>query len=242
MQFSPALEQGTLIKRYKRFLADIILENGEQITAHCPNTGSMRHCTPDNATVWVQKSDNPKRKLAYTWELVETAPGILACINTHRANTLVKEAILAGQISELTGYDQLLTEQRYGTQSSRIDLLLKAANRPDCFIEVKNVTLQESEGIGAFPDAVTTRGTKHLHELMHMAQQGARAVLFFHVAHTGIKQVVPAAHIDPLYAHTLAQAITAGVEVIAYQSQMDAEQITVSSPIPFYGHTHTTAI
>lgn len=236
MQFSPALEQGTLIKRYKRFLADIILESGEQITAHCPNTGSMRHCTPDNATVWVQKSDNPKRKLAYTWELVETAPNILACINTHRANALVKEAILAGQIAELTGYTQLLSEQRYGSEKSRIDLLLKADNRPDCYIEVKNVTLHEHHGVGAFPDAVTARGTKHLRELTLMAQAGARAVLFFHVAHTGIQQVTPATHIDPVYAQSLADALNAGVEVLAYQSQMDAEQIVLAKSVPFSLH------
>lgn len=236
MHYTPTLIPGTLLKRYKRFLADIRLDSGETITAHCPNTGSMRNCMPEHARVWVQPNQDPKRKLAFTWELVETAPNILACINTHRANALVKEAIRADKIAELKGYTQLLSEQRYGAEKSRIDLLLKADNRPDCYIEVKNVTLHEQHGVGAFPDAVTARGTKHLRELTLMAQAGARAVLFFHVAHTGIQQVTPAAHIDPVYAQSLADALNAGVEVLAYQSQMDAEQILLARPVPFSLH------
>lgn len=227
------LIRGTLLKRYKRFLADIMLDTGEEITAHCPNTGSMKNCQPEDATVWIYDAKNPKRKLAYTWELVEIDKQYLACINTGRANGLVKEAIEAGRIEELTGYATLKTECKYGQENSRIDILLQDDNRQDCYVEVKSVTLLTDNNHGIFPDAVSARGAKHLRELMDVVQQGQRAVLFYHVAHTGIHHVSPAWDIDPTYATTLKQAIDAGVEVLAYGCEITPEKITLERKLPF---------
>ena len=233
MRYAPSLIQGTLIKRYKRFLADIELASGEVITAHCPNTGSMKNCCDPSSRVWVYDANNPKRKLRYTWELVEVESRYLACINTGRANHLVKEAILAGDIPELSHYETLKTECKYGQENSRIDILLSADGKPDCYVEVKNVTLLEENNRGSFPDAVTTRGTKHLRELMEMKSQGARAVLFFNVAHTGISSVRPNWLIDPIYTDTLEEAINHGVEVLAYGASISDTQIHINNPIPF---------
>lgn len=233
MQY-PQLLEGRLLRRYKRFLADVELESGETVTAHCPNTGSMRNCCTPNSRVWLYGSDNPKRKLRYTWELVEVAGRYLACINTQRANHLVKEAIQSKGIEELAGYDRLLTERRYGLENSRIDLLLQGEGRPDCYVEIKNLTLLEGdEGAGLFPDAVTSRGRKHLRELMGVVRRGGRAVLFFNVAHTGIRQVAPAWDIDPEYARTLAQAVANGVEVMAYRTAITPDRIELKDRLEF---------
>jgi len=233
VQYPPLLE-GRLQRRYKRFLADIEMESGEVITAHCPNTGSMRNCSDPGSRVWLYDSDNPKRKLRYTWELVEVAKRHLACINTHRANHLVKEAIQNKDIEELAGYDQLLNERKYGSENSRIDLLLQGEGVPDCYVEVKNLTLlQDEKGTGIFPDAVTTRGRKHLRELMNIVRNGERAVLFFNVAHTGIDHVSPAWDIDPEYAETLTQAVEEGVEVLAYSAAISPNQIILEQPLEF---------
>ncbi len=233
MNFPQPLIEGRLIRRYKRFLTDVLLNDGLQVTAHCPNTGSMKNCQPENARVWLSPSTNPKRKLAYTWELVELAPNILAGINTHNSNKLVKEAIESGVIKELSGYQSMRTEVRYGDESSRVDLLL--SNHPgmvDCYVEVKNVTLWDGEGKGSFPDAVTARGTKHLRELILMVKQGYRAVLCFCVQHTGIKSVTTADEIDPLYADTLREAVSQGVEVIAYRADITPQSITLVDSLP----------
>lgn len=220
MIFPEPLIEGRLIRRYKRFLADVRMPDGEEVTAHCPNTGSMLGCQPPDGRVWLSRSNNPARKLAYTWELVETAPGVLACINTARPNAQAREAIADGRIFELAGYSHIRSEVRYGEEKSRIDLLLSGhKSEPDAWVEVKNVTLEES-GQGWFPDAVTTRGQKHLRELMAQAASGDRAVLFFVVNHTGIKTVRPADHIDPHYGQLLRQAYEAGVEVLAYRAEL----------------------
>lgn len=220
MKFPEPLIKGRLIRRYKRFLADVRLPDGTEVTAHCPNTGSMLGCQPADARVWLSRSNNPARKLAYTWELVETAPGLLACVNTARPNAQAREAIEAGRIPELRGYLHCRPEVKYGDEKSRIDLLLSGHDsEPDAWVEVKNVTLNES-GQGFFPDAVTTRGQKHLRELMAQAALGDRAVLFFVVNHTGIKTVRPADHIDKLYGQLLRQACNAGVEVVAYRADL----------------------
>lgn len=220
MHFPSPLIEGRLLKRYKRFLADIELADGTVVTAHCPNTGSMLGCKPDHARVWLTASDNPKRKLRYTWELVETVPGQLACINTGRANAQARAAIEAGRVPELAGYPVCRGEVRYGEENSRIDLHLSGHDSaPDAWVEVKNVTLCE-DGQGYFPDAVTTRGQKHLRELMVQATRGERAVLFFCVNHTGISSVRPASHIDPAYGALLQEAVAQGVEVIAYQADL----------------------
>jgi sugar fermentation stimulation protein A len=229
----PELIPGCLLKRYKRFLVDVELESGEIVTAHCPNTGSMRNCCDPGSRVWLLDSDNPKRKLRYTWELAEVEGQYLACINTNRANQLVKEAIVDCRIPELAGYDELLTERPYGAENSRIDLLLKKEGSADCYVEVKNVTLLTENGDGVFPDAVTARGQKHLRELISVVEEGHRAVLLFNVAHTGIQRIAPAWDIDYKYASTLRQAIELGVEVFAYRSSISSEKITLDERIEF---------
>lgn len=220
MKFSEPLVEGQLIRRYKRFLADVRLSDGTEVTAHCPNTGSMRGCQPENARVWLSESNNPKRKLKYTWELVETGPGQLACVNTARPNAQARHAVQAGQVPELDGYRECRSEVKYGAENSRIDLFLGGhESAPDAWVEVKNVTLAE-EDEGFFPDAVTTRGQKHLRELMAQVAAGDRAVLFFVVNHTGIGRVRPAYHIDPVYGRLLREAAAAGVEIIAYRAAL----------------------
>ncbi len=225
------LLQGRLVRRYKRFLADIELEDGRLVTAHCPNTGSMRNCAEPGSRVWLRDSANAKRKYPLGWELVEVARQYLCCINTGRANGLVREGIENGVISELQGYERIRAEVRYG-ESSRIDLLLEADGRPAAYVEVKNVTLLEADRWGSFPDAVTARGTKHLRELMAMVAQGQRAVLLFCVPHTGIERVRPADHIDPVYGAQLRQAAAAGVEVLAYQAAVTPTEVRLRRALP----------
>lgn len=238
MKFPEPLVAGRLVRRYKRFLADVRLDDGTEVTAHCPNTGSMLGCQPDNARVWLSRSRNPKRKLPYTWELVEAVPGQLACVNTARPNAQAREAVEAGRVTELAGYRQCRAEVKYGAEKSRIDLWLSGhETAPDAWVEVKNVTLAEN-GQGFFPDAVTERGQKHLRELMAQVENGERGVLFFVVNHTGIETVRPADHIDPMYGQLLRQACDAGVEVLAYRSQLAGEDgqpsglLTLTEPVP----------
>ncbi len=214
----PELVEGRLIRRYKRFLADVRLPDGMEVTAHCPNTGSMLGCQPDGGRVWLSVSDNPKRKLRYTWELVETSPGVIACINTARPNAQVKAAVEQQWIPALAGYARCRPEVRYGDEKSRIDWLLSGHDdQPDAWVEVKNVTLCE-QGVGYFPDAVTTRGQKHLRELMAQVQAGDRGMLVFCVNHTGIERVRPADHIDADYGRLLREAVACGVELVALQA------------------------
>ena len=233
MNFSKPLQQATLIKRYKRFLADIKLESGEVITIHYPNTGSMRNCGSEGSDVWFSHSDNPKRKYPHTWELVSVEGGHLACINTHRANSVVKEAILAGEIKELAGYSIVRGEVPYGEERSRIDLLLEDRKGfPACYVEIKSVTLDMGGGLGLFPDAVTSRGAKHLRELMAVKAEGKRAVLFFCVLNSGINTVQPADDIDPEYGKLLREAIECGVEAMAYASELSPDGISLTHRIP----------
>jgi sugar fermentation stimulation protein A len=222
---------GKLIKRYKRFLADVQLENGQEVTAHCPNTGSMKNCAEQGNRVWLKDSRNPKRKYPLGWELVEVEGRYLASINTGRANALIKEAIENGVISQLQGYSEIRPEVKYG-ENSRIDLLLKGDGKPQAWVEIKNVTLLESEGWGSFPDAVTTRGAKHLKELMHKVEQGDRAAMVFCVPHTGIQKVRPADQIDPEYGRLLREAKAAGVEVMAYATSIDEQSIIIDKELP----------
>jgi len=236
MQFPVPLQEGKLIKRYKRFLADIELDDGVLITAHCPNTGSMKRCQQENASVWVSDSNNEKRKYRHTWELVEVDKKYLACINTGLPNKLAKEAIDNGVVVELQGYGYHKAEVKYG-ENSRIDWLLSNDNKEGdadqlCYVEVKNVTLLEEDGRGYFPDAVTDRGRKHLYELANMVEQGHRAVLFFCVSHTGITQVSPAEHIDKKYTEALKEVMAKGVEIIAYRAEITNQTIELSYKIP----------
>ncbi|MCG9695688.1 DNA/RNA nuclease SfsA [Shewanella sp. Isolate11] len=232
MLFEPQFKQGTLIKRYKRFLADIELSDGSQITIHCPNTGSMRNCLFPGEAVWYSTSDNPKRKYPNTWEQHQTDAGHIIGINTGRANELAAEAIKEQVISELSGYQTQRREVKYGSENSRIDLLLEDPQRGLCYIEVKSCTLLE-QGQGYFPDAVTSRGQKHLRELMEMVSLGHRAVLLFVVQHTGINCVSAASHIDPDYSRLLKQAYQAGVEILAYSTELSpaGAKLTKSCPV-----------
>lgn len=211
-----------LIQRYKRFLADVILPSGETITVHCPNTGSMKNCIQPMSPCWYSSSTSAARKYPNTLEIVTAPSGDLAGINTSRSNGLVADAICAGVISELQGYDNIRREVVYGNEKSRVDFVLERSDEK-CFVEVKNVTLMDAKGQGLFPDAVSERGTKHLRELMQMVREGHRAVLLYCVQHTGIEWVEPADAIDPLYGKTLREAIDVGVEVIAYGAEIKPE-------------------
>ncbi|MCP4700648.1 MAG: DNA/RNA nuclease SfsA [Gammaproteobacteria bacterium] len=234
MQFSFPLIEATLIRRYKRFLADVTLTNGKILTVHCANTGAMTGCAAPGSRVWLSRSDNPKRKYPYSWELVETAAGALACINTARANILAYEAIECGTVAELQGYTRIRREVRCG--AGRVDLLLEGSGSC-CYVEVKNVTLQEEgkegSGIGLFPDAPTVRGTRQLRDLTTLVEAGQRAMVFFCVQHSGIEEVRPADAVDPLYGKTLRKALTAGVEVVAYKAVLSPQANYLQRKITF---------
>ncbi|MFT7219251.1 MAG: sugar fermentation stimulation protein A [Candidatus Azotimanducaceae bacterium] len=236
-----------LIGRYKRFLADVRLNDGTVLTVHCPNTGSMKNCQEEGAEVWLSESSNPKRKYRHTWEMIKTSRGHFIGINAGRANELVTVAIEKGKIETLKGYSQLRREVKYGDENSRIDIFLEGQDRrgekgqgkekgkQDCYVEVKSVTLLEepfSRGVGFFPDAVSERGAKHLRELILMREQGHRAVLFFCAQHTGIREVRPADHIDGQYGRLIREASRRGVEVIAHKVRKTSVGLTLSGSIP----------
>lgn len=231
MKIAPPLFPATFEKRYKRFFADVRTPSGELLTLHCPNTGSMKNCLVEGSPCWYSLSDNPKRKLPGTLEIVTSSQGNLAGVNTSRPNYLVREVIEADLVPELQGYNQIRTEVRYGEEKSRIDLLLEDRSLGQCYVEVKNVTLDMGDGLATFPDAVTSRGTKHLRELMAMVAAGHRAVLFFCVQLTEVQRMEVAAEIDPGYAATLSEAVAAGVEVIAWRASIGADQIVLDQPI-----------
>ena len=231
MQFDSPLVKGTLVKRYKRFLADVVLEDGSQITAHCANTGAMTGCMPEGANVWLSVSDNPKRKYPHSWQLVEVKPDVLACINTSLTNKLAYEALTGGQIKELRGFDTCRSEVPYGEEGSRVDFVLSYAGK-NVFVEVKHVTLSLQEGVGRFPDAVTKRGQKHLRELIQQVKSGDRAVLLFIIMRTDVNLVAPADTIDAEYGRLLREAVKEGVEVIAYGANITLQGMTVNRAIP----------
>lgn len=226
------LVSGVLTRRYKRFLADVQLDDGSEITVHCPNTGAMTGCAEAGSRVWLQASANPKRKYRYTWELVEIPEGMTACVHSARANGLVVEALQHGGVPELEGYPLVRREVLFGTEGSRVDLHLSDGVRPDCYVEVKSVTLHLGDGLGAFPDAVSQRGRKHLRELMTMHAQGLRAVLLFVSQHSGITRLAPADRIDPGYGDTLREAIAAGVEVLGYDTIISPTRIILGRRLP----------
>nr|WP_024965697.1 DNA/RNA nuclease SfsA [Pantoea sp. IMH] len=230
MDYYPALRPATLVKRYKRFLADVITPEGEALTIHCANTGAMTGCATPGDTVWYSTSDSPTRKYPHGWELTETQLGDWICVNTLRANGLVKEALEAQRIPAFAGYTGLRSEVKYGSEKSRIDFLLQADHQVNCYIEVKSVTLLQ-QGKGYFPDAVTERGQKHLRELAKISENGDRAVLFFAVLHSGIEDVSPARHIDARYADLLTQARQSGVEVVCYKAAISPTGITLQQPL-----------
>ncbi len=231
MKFEPPLIATRLIKRYKRFLADVTHPELGEFTVHCPNTGSMKNCWQAGDTAWLLDSNNPKRKYQYTWVICESNNEYKIGVNTHFANSIVKEAIENQQIKELKTFESLKTEVKYGDENSRIDILLTHKNQTKTFIEVKSVTLHEQDGQGYFPDAVSTRGQKHLRELMTCVEQGNKAVLFFLVQHSQIQSVSPAAHIDPQYTKLLKEAVSKGVKVIAYNTRMTESEISLAKPV-----------
>ncbi len=228
MLFNPPLEQGRLIRRYKRFLADIETASGELLTIHCPNTGSMFNCMVEGGEVWFSRSNDPKRKLPGTWELAETPQGRWACVNTARANPLVEEALREGVISELAGFTTLKREVPYGEENSRIDFRLEYPSGP-AYVEVKSVTLGfDGTAVAAFPDAKTQRGAKHMRELASLARQGIRAVQLYCVNLSGIDAVRPAEEIDAAYAAAVREAKAAGVEVLAYGALLTSTEIRLT--------------
>ncbi|RUO24285.1 DNA/RNA nuclease SfsA [Aliidiomarina minuta] len=225
MQFQPPLKKGRLQRRHKRFLADISTPEQPLLTIHCPNTGAMTGCAEPDFTVWYSQSDNPKRKYPNTWELATDTQQNWIVINTQHANQIAEEAVRQQKIPSLSNYQQIRREVRYGDEKSRIDFLLHSPGEPDCYIEVKSVTLNES-GTGFFPDAVSVRARKHVRELMLMRQQGHRAMLLFVVAHSAIQEVRPARHIDPEYADLCIKAAAEGVELRAIRCNINAQEIT----------------
>ncbi len=231
MLIIPSYQPARLLKRYKRFLADIRLPSGEIVTVHCPNTGAMTGCVIEGSPCWFSMSDNPKRKYARTLEIVTTDTGHLAGIHSALANQLVYEALHDGVIEPLLGFERCEREVRYGQERSRIDFLLSfQAQR--CYVEVKNVTLGLASGMGLFPDAISTRGAKHLRELMAMVEEGHRAVLLYCVQHTGIDRVSPADDIDPVYGQLLREAMAVGVEVLAYGAVLKPNEIRLERRLP----------
>lgn len=224
MRFSPPLLSGHLIKRYKRFLADIALDSGEMITAHCANPGALLGGTTPGLRVWVSHQPSPTRKLSYTWQIVEM-DGTHVGVNTSLPNGLAEEAILGDKIAELAGYESLRREVKYG-QNSRIDLLLTDPVKPPCYVEVKNVHLKRG-GAAEFPDSVTTRGAKHLRELEAVVADGGRAVMLYIIQRNDCSHFSFAADLDPVYAATAAHALSHGVEAYAYLCTVTPEGIEV---------------
>lgn len=231
MKYPSPLQRVTLIKRYKRFLADVILADGSQITVHTPNTGSMMGCSEPGGAIWIRDSGNSTRKYRYSWELSELASGVLVGVNTSLPNQLVAEAIRSGVVESLNGYAQLRTEVPYGQERSRIDILLEDDNAKPCYVEVKNVTARAGDH-AIFPDAVTARGAKHLRELMQVVKEGGRGVIFFCVQREDVTAFRPAHEIDPLYAATLKQAIAAGVEAMAWRASLTPVEVVLRQPLP----------
>jgi sugar fermentation stimulation protein A len=233
MRFSAPLVPATLVRRYKRFLADVVLASGETVTAHCANPGSMIGLAAAGAPVWLSRSGNPKRKLSHSWELVEVDLGSgaeLVGINTTNPNALAAEAIATGLIAELAGYGTVRREVKYG-KNSRVDFLLEEPGRPPCYLEIKNVHLMRQKGLAEFPDAVTKRGAKHLDELADMAAAGARAVMLFLVQIASAERFAVARDIDPIYGAHFDRARAQGVEAMARRCRLTRDRIEVAEPV-----------
>ena len=221
------LVAGRLVRRYKRFLADIELEDGSLVTAHTPNTGSMQQCAVPGQQVLLSKSDNPKRKLAWSWELVRVNEHWVD-INTHRANRVVEEALRNNVLRCFQNYS---VRPEFPFAESRIDFMLEGANEK-VLLEVKNVTLCCQPGVACFPDAVTRRGQKHLRDLMLAKEQGWRAVIFFLVQRGDAQTFSPADEIDAEYGRLLREAVSCGVEALAYRTRVSPESSKVDQQIP----------
>lgn len=224
MEFPDPLIRGRLIKRYKRFMADVVLDSGETVTAHCANTGAMLGVQDPDSEVWLSPARNPNRKLKFTWELIRIGDGLVG-INTAHPNKIVAEAIETGRIPELTGYASLKREVKYG-EKSRVDILLSDDDKPDCYVEIKNVHLMRTHGLAEFPDSVSTRAAKHQGELAKMVDQGARAVTVYLCQREDCDSFTLAADIDPEYAAAAAAARETGVEALCYACALTPTAIT----------------
>jgi sugar fermentation stimulation protein A len=234
MRFSSPLIPAILLRRYKRFLADVILPDGKETTVHVANPGAMTGLAAPGIKVWLSKSDNPARKLPYSWELAEVDFGTgieLVGVNTGHPNTIMAAAIAAGAIPELRGYGSVRREVRYG-RNSRVDFLLEQEGKPSCFVEVKNVHLMRTSGLAEFPDAVTARGARHLDELATMVTLGCRAVMVFLIQIGSASRLALARDIDPRYGFSFDNARIGGVEAVAYRCVISATEITVAGPVP----------
>ena len=229
MQLPRPLYPGTLLKRYKRFLADVVLDDGTELTAHCPNPGRMTGLMTPGSAIWLSRSDNPKRKLPFTFELYESENGLVG-INTNYPNIIVAQAIAGGEITELSGYESLRREVNYG-ERSRIDVLLEDSSRGRCWVEIKNVHLKRDKdalpGTAEFPDSVTARGTRHLYELSNQVANGDRAVMVYLVQRMDCDRFRIAADIDPVYAKALAYALESGVEVLCFDTTITTNEIKI---------------
>ena len=230
MLFESTLVPATLIKRYKRFLADVVMEDGSEITVHTPNTGSMRGCAEPGSTVYLRDTQNPKRKYLWSWEMSTAGSGALVGVSTALANALVEEAIASGLVCDLAEYAHRKAEVKYG-ENSRIDWFLSDDDRPDCYVEVKNVTMAEGE-LALFPDAVTTRGAKHLQELMDMVAQGNRAAMVYCIQRGDVQAFKPADTIDPTYGALLREAASNGVELYALAAEVLPTGVTLERAVP----------
>ena len=229
MRFETPLTEARLLRRYKRFLADVEIPGQGEITVLCPNPGSMLGLNAPGSRIWLSESDNPKRKYRHTWELLEVDGGIVG-INTGHPNAIAEEAIAAGAVPELAGYDSLRREVKYG-ESSRIDILLENPDGARCYVEIKNVHLMREPGLAEFPDSVTKRGAKHLRELSAMVGEGHRAVMFYLVQRSDCRRFTVAEDIDPAYAAALREARANGVEAICYSCNLSSDAIELAAPV-----------
>jgi sugar fermentation stimulation protein A len=232
MEFATPLLRGRLIQRYKRFFADVILADGTEITAHCPNPGAMLGLNAPGLGCWLSVSADPKRKLAHTLELVEVESGAVVGINTLHPNRIVAEALAAEAIPELAGYAACRREVRYGV-ASRVDFLLEHPGRPRCWLEVKNVHLMREPGLAEFPDCVAARSTRHLRELAEMARAGDRAVVLFVVQRADCERFAPAADCDPAFASALEAVAGVGVEVLVYACEVTTSGVRLGRAMPW---------
>ncbi len=230
MIFEPPLIRATLIRRYNRFLADVTLEDGSEVTAHCANPGTMLSVNMPGSAVWLQRNDDPKRKLRYSWKLIELDEGHFAGIDTGIPNIIVGDALKAARIPLLAAYGTIRAEVKY-REKSRVDFLLSEPDLPDCYVEVKNVHLRREGTLAEFPDCVTKRGAKHMGDLAAMVEEGHRAVLIYVVQRTDCDHFAISADLDPGYAKAAAAAKAAGVEMLALGTSITVQGITLASPI-----------
>lgn len=231
MQFPTPLVPARLIRRYKRFLSDVRLEDGEEVVAHCPNPGSMMGLNAPGMKVWLEPNDDPRKKLKYGWRLVEPGDATLVCIDTGWANKVVGEALRAGRVPGFESFGSVRAEVPYGS-GSRVDFLLRGEGHQDLYLEVKSVTLSRAPGVAEFPDSVTARGAKHLAELAEVAGIGQRAVMLYLVQRTDCSEIRLAGDIDPSYARAAADARSAGVEMLGFAADITPEGITLGRPVP----------